>query len=143
MRHPKKFVTTSEISQRMSKVGLKRNVPERLLARSLWNKGIRYRLNYKKLPGSPDIAITKDRIAIFVDGEFWHGKEFKINKVKSNREYWNEKIQENIKRDLEVDKQLKQLGWFSIRFWSKDVIRDVSLCVTEIEYLISELRKQK
>ena len=61
MRHPKKYNTTPEISKRMSNIGLRRNKPERTLAKALWKKGFRYRLNYKELPGSPDIAITKYR----------------------------------------------------------------------------------
>ena len=97
MKHPKHYDTTPEISKRMASVKLKRNSVEEKLAKLLWQKGYRYRLNYKKLPGSPDIAITKNCIAIFVDGEFWHGKDFDIKKekIKSNKAYWCEKIQEN------------------------------------------------
>ena len=100
MKH-QKLVTTPEISKRMSRVKLKRNGSEILLAKALWHKGYRYRLNYKKIPGSPDIAITKYHIAIFIDGEFWHGKDFEEKKrhLKSNKEFWIEKIEENIKRD--------------------------------------------
>lgn len=138
MKHPKHYDTTPEISKRMSKVGLKRNKPERLLARALWKKGYRYRLNYKQLPGSPDIAITKYKIAIFVDGEFWHGKNFQENKVKANKEYWNEKIRENIDRDTRNDSRLKQLEWFPVHFWSSSITKDVNQCVSEIEYIINE-----
>ena len=136
MRHPKKYNTTPEISKRMSNIGLRRNKPERLLAKALWKKGIRYRLNYTKLPGSPDIAITKHRIAVFVDGEFWHGKDFVLNKVKRNKEYWNEKIQENIDRDNRNDLLLRQLGWFPVHYWSKDIMVTVDSIVEEIEYII-------
>ena len=71
-----KLQTTLEISKRMSKLKANRNKVETKLAKALWHKGYRYRLNYKKLPGSPDIAITKYCIAVFVDGEFWHRKDF-------------------------------------------------------------------
>lgn len=79
MKH-QKLTTTPEISKRMSKVKLKKNDVETKLAKALWHKGFRYRLNYKKLPGSPDIVLTKYYIAIFVDGEFWHGKDFEKRK---------------------------------------------------------------
>lgn len=81
MKH-QKLITTPDISKRMSKIKSKHNKVEILLAKALWHKGYRYRLNYKKLPGSPDIAITKYYIAIFVDGEFWHGKDFEKHKLK-------------------------------------------------------------
>ena len=140
MKHPKSYDTTPEISKRMSKVGLKRNKPETLLAKTLWNRGYRYRLNYKKLPGSPDIVLAKYKIAIFVDGEFWHGKDFYTDKTKHNKEYWNEKIQENMARDLRNDKELKQSGWFPLHFWSNDVMKDVDGCVLEIENIIDEMK---
>ena len=103
MKHPV-LETTPEISKRMSKVKLKNGVAESLLAKTLWHQGIRYRRNYKKLPGSPDIAITAKKVAIFVDGEFWHGHDWanKREKLKSNREYWIEKIEENMARDTEM-----------------------------------------
>lgn len=126
MKH-QKLQTTPEISKRMSKVKLKGNSIETMLAKELWKLGYRYRLNYKKLPGSPDIAITKYKIAIFVDGEFWHGKDFDKRKIslKSNKNYWIRKIEENMERDLRVDKQLYELGWLPIRFWSQDVKQDL------------------
>lgn len=74
MKH-NKLDTTPEISKRMSNVRLKGGQAETILAKSLWHLGLRYRKNYKKLPGSPDIAITKYKVAVFVDGEFWHGKD--------------------------------------------------------------------
>jgi len=129
MKH-RKLDTTPEISQRMAKVKLKRNQPEINLAKGLWQKGIRYRLNYKELPGSPDIAITKSRIAIFVDGEFWHGKNFEEFKkgTHNNKDYWIEKIQENMDRDMRVDQQLRMLGWRPIHFWSSDILKHCDAC---------------
>ena len=140
MKH-RKLETSTDISLRMSKVKLKRNEPETRLAKALWHKGYRYRLNYKKLPGSPDIALTKYRIAIFVDGEFWHGKDFETRKLgfKNNREYWIEKIQENIDRDIRNDNLLRQQDWLAIHFWSKDVLKYTDECVAQIELIIDEL----
>ncbi|MFR5524834.1 MAG: very short patch repair endonuclease [[Clostridium] innocuum] len=122
----------------MSKVKLKRNKVEMKLAKALWHRGYRYRLNYKQLPGSPDIALTKYNIAIFVDGEFWHGKDFEIkkSKLKNNKDYWIMKIEENLHRDAKNDKLLNEMGWISIHFWSKDIERNLSYCLNVIEDFI-------
>lgn len=124
----------------MSKVKLKGGKAETLLAKALWHKGYRYRKNDKRLPGSPDIAILKYRIAVFIDGEFWHGKDWKIRKshLKRNREYWIEKIEENIARDLRNDQLLTLMGWMPIHFWEKEVIKNLPVCVAEIEDIILE-----
>ena len=137
MKH-KKLITTPEISKRMSKVKLKRNKVEMKLAKALWHRGYRYRLNYKQLPGSPDIALTKYNIAIFVDGKFWHGKDFEIkkSKLKNNKDYWIMKIEENLHRDAKNDKLLNEMGWISIHFWSKDIERNLSYCLNVIEDFI-------
>lgn len=91
MKH-QKLSTTPEISKRMANVHLKGGKAEIALAKELWKRGLRYRKNYKKLPGSPDIAILKHHVAVFVDGEFWHGKDWeqKKNSLKSNQDYWRE-----------------------------------------------------
>ena len=134
------LITTPEISKRMSKVKLKDGVAEKLLAKKLWHEGIRYRKNYRKIPGSPDIAITKTKIAIFVDGEFWHGYCWNKRKltIKTNRDYWVNKIEENISRDLKVKKLLEIEGWKVIRFWEKDIKKDVDNCLTIILKLIND-----
>lgn len=122
----------------MSHVKLKRGVAETLLAKALWHSGIRYRRNYKALPGSPDIAITKYRIAVFVDGEFWHGYDWEARKarLKRNREYWIEKIEENIARDRRNDIKLADLGWTAIHFWEKEVKKDVEGCAADVISMI-------
>ena len=137
MKHPKSFDTTPEIRRRMSSVKLKNGKAEVLLAKCLWHRGFRYRKNCKKLPGSPDIAILKYNIAVFIDGEFWHGKDWQIKKerLNKNREYWIEKIEENIDRDRRDNEYLEAIGWRVIRFWEKDVLHDVTQCLSEIEEL--------
>lgn len=122
----------------MSKVKLKGGKAETLLAKALWHKGYRYRKNEKRLPGSPDIALFKYHIAIFVDGEFWHGKDWETRRVrlKRNREYWIEKIEENMARDLRNDRLLMQLGWTPLHFWEKEVMKNLSACVDEVEETI-------
>ncbi len=133
MKH-QKLETTPEVSKRMAKVHLKRGKAEVLLAKGLWHNGIRYRLNYKKLPGSPDIAITVHKVAVFVDGEFWHGKDWEKRKpkLKTNREYWIEKIEENMKRDIRNDSELETMGWTVVHFWEKEVLKDTDNCILKI-----------
>ncbi len=133
MKH-RKLETTPEISKRMSNVSLKNGKSEQLLAKALWHNGIRYRKNLRGLPGSPDIAITKYKIAIFVDGEFWHGYDWenRKQKLKSNREYWIEKIEENIARDIRNDGLLKEQGWIPIHFWEKQITHDLQKCVDKV-----------
>lgn len=124
----------------MSRVRLKRGAAETMLAKSLWHSGIRYRYNYKKLPGSPDIAITRWHIAVFIDGEFWHGKDWEHRKprLKRNRDYWIEKIEENMARDRRNDMQLRSMGWEVVRFWEKDVKKDVEGCASVVIQLIAD-----
>lgn len=134
MKHPKEYDTTPETRIRMSKIHLKNGKAETLLAKYLWHNGYRYRLNDKKLPGSPDIAILRYHIAVFVDGEFWHGENWETRKakLKRNREYWIEKIEENMARDKRVDQQLRDLGWIPLHFWEKKVFKDVEGCAKTI-----------
>ena len=112
------------------------------LRKALWAKGYRYRKNYKELPGKPDIVLTKKRIAIFCDSEFFHGKDWEILKPRleksKNSEYWQKKITRNMERDEEVNKQLMFLGWTVIRFWGKDILKDTDECIKVIEETIFE-----
>lgn len=122
----------------MSGVHSKNTKPEQILRKSLWKKGIRYRKNYEELPGKPDIAITRCKIAIFVDGDFWHGRNMeKIDKeIKQNRQYWLPKLKKNKMRDKEVNDILTEKGWLVIRFWESDIKKDVDSCVKNIlEYI--------
>ena len=133
MKH-QKLETLPEISKRMSRVKLKRGVAETMLAKTLWHCGVRYRLNYRALAGSPDIAITKQKIAVFIDGEFWHGHDWNTRKqkLKRNREYWIEKIEENIARDKRNDELLKTAGWSVVHFWEKEVLRNLDVCADAV-----------
>lgn len=116
---------------------------EILLRKALWNKGYRYRKNYTKLPGKPDIALTKYKIAIFCDGEFFHGKEWdalegRLKKGK-NAEFWIGKIKRNMERDDEVNKMLAYKGWTVIRFWGDDIKKNIDECVRTIEETIFDI----
>ena len=136
MKHPKNYDTTAATSKRMSRVHLKRGKAENLIAIALWHRGLRYRRNDKALPGSPDVAITKEKIAVFVDGEFWHGKDWPKRKqrLKRNREYWIAKIEENMARDKRDDQELRDMGWLPIHFWEKDVLKNLDYCVELVIY---------
>ena len=107
------------------------------LRKALWNKGYRYRKNYKKLPGKPDIAFTKHKVAVFCDSEFFHGKDWDNLKEQlekgNNPEFWIDKISGNMKRDLVVTEELENLGWKVIRFWGKDIKKNTDECIRIIE----------
>ena len=124
----------------MSNVRLKNGKAETILAKRLWHEGYRYRRNYKKLPGSPDIALTTYRVAVFVDGEFWHGANWEERKakLKHNRKYWIEKIEENMARDKRVDLQLQEMGWTTIHFWEKQVLKHTDECLKVVLELLEK-----
>lgn len=126
----------------MANVRLKEGKAEQALAKALWKLGFRYRKNYKKLPGSPDIAILKYHLAVFVDGEFWHGKNWEHRKeqLKSNRLYWIEKIEENISRDKRNDILLIEMGWIPIHFWEQEVNKELVSCVSRITAMTENRR---
>lgn len=107
------------------------------LAKSLWKEGIRYRKNNPKVFGKPDLTL-KNRIAVFVDGEFWHGKDWETQKdrIKSNRDFWIAKIERNIQRDLEVNAKLESEGWTVVRIWGREIQKDIGGCVERIREAI-------
>ena len=124
----------------MSHIKGKNTSIEILLRRALWQRGYRYHKNYKELPGSPDICLTKYKIAIFCDSEFFHGKDWENLKPKlekgNNGDYWIKKIQDNINRDKAVDNKLTEQGWMVIHLWGKDIIKNIDSCVESIEEAI-------
>lgn len=114
-----------------------------ILRKALWNRGYRYRKNYKDLPGKPDIVLLKYKIAIFCDGEFFHGKNWEILRPhleqSNNGEFWIKKISRNIERDDEINKQLLFLGWTVIRFWGDEIKKNTDGCIKVIEEVIFDL----
>lgn len=133
------FKATKQVSKNMRQQASGKSKTEDVLAHKLWNEGIHYRRNYKALPGKPDIAITKYKIAIFVDGEFWHGYDWENQKkrIKRNRDYWIPKIERNMIRDKHDEILLKEAGWTVVRFWGKhQVLKNPDYCVEYIKYLI-------
>lgn len=125
------------ISKNMSKIHSQNTSIELILRKALWKKGYRYRKNYKALPGSPDIVLTKYKIAIFCDSEFFHGKDWEILKLRlekgKNPEYWIGKIERNRSRDWENDKKLLFLGYTVLHFWGHDITKHTDQCIQTIE----------
>ena len=130
-------LTPQQRQKNMKHIKAKDTTIEVILRKALWERGYRYRKNYEDLPGHPDIVLTKYKIVIFCDGEFFHGKDWEKLKVRlkksNNSEYWITKIARHMERDEEVNKQLRTLGWSVLRFWGKDIKKDVKGCITTIE----------
>lgn len=136
-------LTKEQRHKNMVNIKSKNTSIEMVLRKELWNKGFRYRKNVESLPGKPDIVLTKYKIAIFCDSEFFHGKDWEVlrpNLKKGvNSEYWEKKISRNIERDDEVNKKLLFMGWTVIRFWGKDIKRNPAECVKVIEETIFDM----
>lgn len=102
--------------------------PELLLRRALTRLGLRYRLHSKELPGRPDVVFRRARVAVFVDGDFWHGRDWAKRRrrltERTNASYWVEKIRTNRMRDRRQSAELRRLGWWVARLWETDVKKD-------------------
>ena len=137
-------LTKEQRHRNMSNIKSKDTGIEIKLRKALWEKGYKYRKNYRLLPGKPDIVLTKYKIAIFCDSEFFHGKDWDNLKKQlengKNSDFWVKKISKNIEHDEEINKQLIFLGWTVIRFWGKDIKKDVQNCVKVIEEIIFETK---
>ncbi len=129
--------STAEISAIMVKVGSRDTPAEVILRKALWAKGLRYRLCVPNLPGKPDIVVTSRKLAIFVDGDYWHGNQWARRGLLSLEEqfngasapYWSRKIRSNMERDCRAVAELTARGWNVIRFWESDVARRLNECV--------------
>lgn len=132
----------SIVSKNMKKIRSKDTSIEIKLRKILWHKGYRYRKNYKLLPGSPDIVLTKYKIAIFCDSEFFHGKDWNVLKLRlekgNNPDYWIKKIERNRTRDWENDKKLLFLDYTILHFWGQDILKHTDECLQAIEEAILE-----
>lgn len=135
-------LTPEQRKKNMQHIRSKDTKIEVMLRKALWEKGYRYRKHYKELPGKPDLVLTKYKIAVFCDGEFFHGKDWdKLkNRLESsdNGTFWINKISRNIERDNNVDRQLNFLGWTVIRFWGNEIRKDINGCIQRIEEAIIE-----
>ena len=133
---------TPEITHKiMSAVKSKDTKPELMLRKELWKRNLRYRKNYKKIPGKPDIVFTRARLAVFCDGDFWHGHNWAIrgygsleNELQRYSKQWADKINRNIQRDERINRQLEALGWQVLRIWESDIKTDIKRCGDIVEY---------
>ena len=127
--------TKEQISKNMKSNKSKDTKPELLLRKELWRRGLRFRKNYKKLYGKPDIVFLGAKIAVFVDGKMWHGYDWENQKndFKSRRDYWIPKIERNIEHDYEVTQELIALDWLVMRFWDFEVRKNLQDCADKVQ----------
>ncbi len=137
-------LTKEQRRKNMQAVKSKGSKIETLLAKELWKRGHRYRKNNKTVYGKPDLTFKKYKIAIFVDSEFWHGKDWNNRKKdhKSNQDFWYKKIERNIERDKEVNDYLLKTGWQVLRFWGRQIETELVNCVQKIENTINEAKRE-
>lgn len=130
--------TAEQRHKNMQAIRNKDSEIELLLRKELWRRGLRYRKNVKSVLGHPDIAFIGKRVAVFCDSEFWHGYDWenKKNDIHTRREFWIPKIERNIQRDIEVTQGLQNDGWIVLRFWGKDIKKNVHECADIIEKTI-------
>lgn len=121
--------------------------PEVLLRQALWRAGLRYRVDVGSLPGRPDVAIPAARLAVFCDGDFWHGRDLRsrLKKLASghNAHYWVTKIKGNVDRDRRVDRLLNDFGWAVLRLWERDVLADPEQAARAVLRVVRSRRRDR
>lgn len=133
-------LTKEQRRKNMKAIKSKGTKIEELLGKALWSKGLRYRKNNKCVFGKPDFTFKKQKIAIFCDSEYFHGKDWETqkNRIKTNTEFWHKKIEGNIARDKLVNDTLLENGWQVIRFWGEEIKKNLDICVLKIEQTIRD-----
>lgn len=131
----------SVISRIMSRVRSRDTQPELWLRRALRTEGVRFRVYAKNLPGHPDFVFLRERLVLFLDGDFWHGRQWRLRGLPSlthqfsrspNRTYWVRKITRNLERDAEVTRTLRRLGWRVVRIWESDLKTHPARCLRRV-----------
>ena len=131
-------------SRIMSSIRSEQTEAEIAFRKHLWRKGWKgYRINLKNLPGKPDIAYTSKKVAIFVDGCFWHKCPQCYKEPKSNRNYWIPKIQRNIDRDQQQNIMLEELGWTVVRIWEHEIEEDIDKCAEKVAEIMKDSTQSK
>jgi len=138
-------LTQEQRRKNMSAIRSKGTKIEVSLAKALWTRGFRYRKNDKSVYGSPDFTFKRFKIAIFVDSEYFHGKDWEKEKhrIKTNTEFWHHKIESNIQRDKQVNDELLKNNWKVLRFWGKEIQKNLDFCIKEITRVIEERNNDK
>ena len=132
---------TPEITHRiMSAVKQSDTEPELILRKALWHRGFRYRKNYKALPGKPDVVFVGKKVAVFCDGDYWHGHNWAIRgygsleeELSRYSEFWRKKILDNIARDKKNNILLEEMGWTVVRLWESEIRTDIDSCIDRIQ----------
>ena len=126
--------TKEQISYNMRQIKSMDSQIELILRKTLWHRGIRYRKNVKTIFGHPDIAFKGSKLPVFVDSEFWHGFDWdnRKNDIKTNVDFWLQKIERNIRMDSEVNKQLCDTGWTVLRFWGNYLKKNAEICADDV-----------
>ena len=132
--------TAEQRRKNMQAIKCKDTQIEVILRKELWSRGIRYRKNVKDVIGKPDIAFKRKKIAVFCDSEFWHGYNWNVkqNDIKSHREFWIPKIEMNIERDKKFNDALEANGRKVLRFWGKEIKKNVEACADLIVEALKE-----
>lgn len=137
-------LTKEQRRKNMQHIRSKDTSLELRLRKALWHEGIRYRKNFSAIPGKPDIAITRWKIAVFCDSSFWHGRNFEAKKpVGTNHEYWDAKIRKNMERDKKVNTTLYAMGWKVLRFWDVEINKHLNECILAVKQAVMEAVKEK
>lgn len=137
-------ITPEQRSNNMRAIRSKDSQIELRLRKALWAAGLRYRKHYRRLPGTPDVVLVSDRIAVFCDSDFWHGYDWPAHRydIKSNRDFWVPKIEANIQRDGKITQQLREMGWTVLRFWGHDIELDLDGCVSSVLETVRKRRSE-
>lgn len=120
-------------SEQMARIKGFDTSPELALRRALWARGLRYRLKIRTPGGRPDVVFHKDRVAVFIDGCFWHGCPLHYARPRSREGFWSAKLTENIDRDFRQSMALQAAGWCVLRLWEHEVVLDVSGAAGRVE----------
>jgi DNA mismatch endonuclease (patch repair protein) len=127
-------------SEQMARIRASNTTPERLLRRSLWRAGLRYRLHVASVCGKPDLVFPRERVAVFIDGCFWHGCPDHYVRPRTRDDFWADKLSENVARDRRQTAVLKTQGWRVCRIWEHRVFEDLQGVVREIALALKQRR---
>ena len=137
------------VSQVMRRVHSRDTSPEVSLRRALWKRGLRYRLYSRRLPGQPDIIFPSAKLAVFVDGDFWHGNQWRLRRLSSLEDqfrdsasagYWIPKIRRNMERDARANEELAGMSWLVIRIWESELRENVDACADRVADAVARKR---
>ena len=130
------MMSRSQRSDCMSKIRGKGTKVEVALRKAVWRNGLRYRL-HAKLPGTPDLVFRRSKVALFIDGCFWHGCPIHGVRPKTNRAFWTEKLRKNFERDERANRELKKMGWKVIRCWEHDIEQQLDKLVARVGRIVN------